>query len=116
MARRSSGRWAIGPRRSPDSREALTTFRDDPNAYDLLLTDQTMPHYTGTQLVAAIRLVRPGLPAIIATGFHPRVEAGPAAAFLKPRLLLKPYSIAELAKEVRDALDGARATGDAEGE
>ncbi len=60
-----------------DSRKALREFREDPERFDLVLTDQTMPHFTGSQLRASMQFLRPGLPIIIVTGFHPRVRSEP---------------------------------------
>lgn len=100
-----------------DSRRALKAFREDPGRCDLVLTDQTMPHFTGTQLLASMQFMRPELPVIIATGFHPRVQLSSLVAGPPPTVMIKPYTIAELAQRVRDALDeaGARQSGAEDG-
>lgn len=40
------------------SREALDLFRAQPDAFDLLLTDYTMPDLTGIDLAAAVLRLR----------------------------------------------------------
>jgi DNA-binding NtrC family response regulator len=88
-----------------DSREALRTFREDPDRYQLVLTDQTMPHFTGTQLLASVKFLRPEIPVVIATGYQPRVESDLAGYSVTPMVLAKPYTIMELAQAVRDSIE-----------
>lgn len=49
------------------ARQALETLEG--NGFDLVITDQAMPHMTGSQLVSAARAKWPGLPMILATGY-----------------------------------------------
>jgi PAS domain S-box-containing protein len=51
-----------------NAREALALFEKTPDAFDLLLTDQTMPYMLGTELVTAVRALRPSLPCVLMTG------------------------------------------------
>lgn len=52
-----------------DSREALDLFAADPAAFDVVVTDQTMPGLSGLQLAARMLEMRPGLPVILCTGY-----------------------------------------------
>lgn len=52
-----------------DSVKALETFRADPEKFDLVITDQSMPGLTGCDLALAIRTVRQDIPIIFCTGF-----------------------------------------------
>ncbi|MCB1851314.1 MAG: PAS domain S-box protein, partial [Gammaproteobacteria bacterium] len=54
---------------SNSSRHALELFLDDPQGFDLLLSDQTMPELSGVQLSEQLRSVRPDLPVILCSGF-----------------------------------------------
>ncbi len=63
-----------------DSKKALDTFSMDPDRFDLLITDQTMPGLSGTGLIEAVRRIRPGLPVIICTGFSETVSEQSAEA------------------------------------
>src|SRR5579884_4039882 len=49
--------------------EALRRLREDPGAYDIVLTDHGMPGMTGLQLVEQIKQEQPGLPVLLLTGW-----------------------------------------------
>jgi two-component system cell cycle sensor histidine kinase/response regulator CckA len=51
-----------------DSHAALAAFKEHPADFDLVITDETMPGLTGTQLIAAIGLERPDIPVILSSG------------------------------------------------
>ena len=57
-----------------DGLEALGIFRAQPEAFDLVITDQTMPRMTGTELTRELMLIRPGIPVILCTGLGPMAE------------------------------------------
>lgn len=42
-----------------DSNEALSIFRNQPDHFDLLITDQTMPGLTGEELAKAVYVFKP---------------------------------------------------------
>lgn len=69
---------------------------------DLLVTDVVMPGMSGTRLADALEERRPGLPAILISGFAPE-----QAQTVRPRtvFLPKPFSPPGLAAAVRRALD-----------
>ena len=81
-----------------DSVEALSMFKQQPDRFALIITDQTMPVLSGTELIACLRAVNPELPAILCSGHSDRVDAKQAeqqgiSYFQKPvdlkRLVLK---------------------------
>jgi signal transduction histidine kinase/CheY-like chemotaxis protein len=51
-----------------DARAALASLEAMPQAYDVVLTDETMPGVTGTALAEAVRKARPSLPVILISG------------------------------------------------
>lgn len=71
--------------------QALQRFAEYP-AIDLMITDLAMPVMDGGQLASAVRLLRPDLPIILASGYAQRLE-GLAAAL--PRVP-KPYTQLQL--------------------
>ncbi|MBW1796685.1 MAG: response regulator, partial [Deltaproteobacteria bacterium] len=49
--------------------EALEAFRAQPDRFDLVITDQTMPNMTGVELAKELMRIRPDIPIILITGF-----------------------------------------------
>ncbi len=89
-----------------DPAEALEEFRRMPTHYDLVLTDLTMPHLTGSELAAEIRRCAPGTPVILASGYAARGELEDGGERNFAAMLGKPYRIADLGRVVRGTLDG----------
>jgi signal transduction histidine kinase/FixJ family two-component response regulator len=87
------------------SRKALEIFADDPDAFDLLISDQVMPEMTGAELVAAIRKIRPELPVVICSGFSGSFTAEVARGMGINAFLVKPVSRRELGESIAHALN-----------
>jgi len=88
-----------------DSAEALRVFRAGPSVFDLVVTDQAMPHMAGLDLSAELLKVRPGIPIILCTGHSATVSAETAKTAGIKEFLMKPLSRKELAQAVRRVLD-----------
>jgi PAS domain S-box-containing protein len=84
---------------------ALETFRAAPEAFDLVITDMTMPGLTGRELAAEIMAVRPGIPVILCTGFSELVNGKRALETGIREFVMKPYTIRNLAKTIRKVLE-----------
>jgi len=84
--------------------EALATFRAQPDRFDLVFTDQTMPKMTGVQLSKAILSLKPQVPIILATGYSSAVSAQDAAALGIKAFLMKPIKVATLTRTIRNLL------------
>ena len=91
------------------SLEALEIFRVDPDRWDLLVTDLTMPRMTGVRLAQKLRELRPSLPVIICTGYSEEMAPDHIRSLGINGLLLKPLVLGALSQEVRRALDEVRA-------
>jgi len=89
------------------SLKALEVFKDNPDAFDLLISDQVMPDMTGEELVAAVRKIRPDLPVMICSGFSGRFTADTADGMGINAFLVKPVSRQELGEAIADALSQA---------
>ena len=83
---------------------ALELLRNDPEKYDLILSDQTMPGMTGTALAEEVRKDHPDLPFILCTGFAERVDLAKVEQLHIAHLLTKPISLLELTQAVRETL------------
>lgn len=88
-----------------DSSRAFELFKKAPESFDLLITDQTMPHLTGYALSKKIIKIRPDLPIILWSGYSESLSEQKAKAIGIKEYLLKPVSINELAKTIRKVLD-----------
>ena len=87
------------------SLDALEAFKANPDRFDLVITDMTMPNMTGDQLAKEINAIRPGIPIIVCTGFSERINPEKAAAMGIRGLLMKPIIRFEMAQMIREALD-----------
>jgi PAS domain S-box-containing protein len=89
------------------SAEALRLFQVNPEAFDLIITDQTMPRMTGRELAQKMLAIRPDIPVIICTGFSVSIPERQEAKTLSVRhVIMKPLVIKEMALAVRSVLDG----------
>ncbi len=88
-----------------DSRLALDWFTQHPDKVDLVLTDLTMPHLTGTELAKKMLTAKPQLPIILCTGYSDVTNAAKAEAIGIHKFLAKPVDNEILAQSVRVALD-----------
>lgn len=85
-----------------DSRKALEIFAADPQGFDLVVTDQTMPYMTGTDLTKELLRIRPDLPVIICTGFSELINKDNFKQYGAKRLLSKPLEKNQLAIAIRE--------------
>ncbi len=88
-----------------DSQEALALFRRDPQAFDLVLTDQTMPGMPGAELAAAMLELRPALPIILCTGYSEQVDEMRAKKLGIRCYLTKPIDVMVFLDTVNELLD-----------
>ncbi len=87
------------------SREALECFQENPDGFDILITDQTMPLFTGEELARECLRLRPQIPIIICTGYSERIDHQKALEMGISKLLAKPVIMTELAEAIRQALN-----------
>jgi CheY-like chemotaxis protein len=80
----------------------------DPKAFDLVLSDMTMPIMTGDELARRLIAIRPELPVIIITGFSERLDRQQAETIGVKGFLMKPVVRFEMAEMVRKVLDKAK--------
>jgi CheY-like chemotaxis protein len=87
-----------------DPRAAATYVVAHASEIDLLLTDKTMPGFSGLELASIARTANPALPVVLATGFLDDAARLEAADVGITTVIAKPYRAADLAEAVRDAL------------
>jgi len=88
-----------------DGVDALAVFRENPNSFDLVITDVAMPNMTGDQLARELISIRPDIPIIICTGFSEKIGSAEAKVIGVKEFVMKPIAVLELCKKVRKVLD-----------
>ncbi|MCK5405098.1 MAG: response regulator, partial [Desulfobulbaceae bacterium] len=88
-----------------ESRDALEKIRAQPEQFDVLITDQTMPRLSGVALAKAVMEIRPDMPIILCTGYSDVVSKEEALSMGIKRYVSKPIYGDELLLAVRDVLD-----------
>ncbi len=76
--------------------KAFEKFMDDPAYFDVVVTDQTMPAFTGADLAAKILAVRPDMPIIMITGNSDLDIEEKAKEIGIKEYLMKPLTIGSL--------------------
>jgi len=84
--------------------EALDAFRSDTGRFDLLVTDETMPSMTGTELAREIRALRPDMPVILVSGYSTPALAERARSVGIRTVLGKPLQVRDMAMAIASAL------------
>lgn len=89
-----------------DPHEATAALRTAPQRYDLLVTDYNMPGFCGVDLVREARLIRPGLPVALASGYVTAEIEQAALAEGAQALIHKPNDVEELCATVERLVGG----------
>jgi PAS domain S-box-containing protein len=87
-----------------NSLEALAIFEAQPQAFDLVITDQTMPAMTGSDLAHRMLQIRPDLPIILCTGYSSLISEEKAMAMGIKGFALKPLAKKDIAALIRKVL------------
>lgn len=100
----------IGYRVTPvrGSVQAFELFMKDPGRFDLVITDQTMPHMTGCELALKLRARKPELPIILCTGYSETVSEETAKTLGIKAFIMKPLRRRDIAEAIRRVLDGEK--------
>lgn len=85
--------------------EAVEAFKANTDAFDLVVTDMTMPNMTGDQLAKRLLAINPDIPIIILTGFSERINKDKIENLGIKGFLMKPVVISDMAQKIRSVLD-----------
>ncbi len=111
MGKRLLNRMGYSVTAMTSSSEALELFRGEPEAFDLLITDQTMPEMTGVELSAAVLAIRPNMPIILCTGYSSTISRKKALSLGIRDFLEKPMAREDIASSIRRIFDVAIISG-----
>ena len=87
-----------------DPRVAVATLRNQPMAFDLVVTDYNMPGYSGLELLREARLIRPELPIALASGYVTAEIEQNALAEGARALIYKPNDVDEMCETLQRLL------------
>jgi len=88
--------------------EALELFRSEPDRFDLIITDMTMPKMTGDKLAKEILGIRPEIPIILCSGYSDRIDAEKATAMGIRKYIEKPLDMSDFMISIRKVLDESK--------
>ncbi len=88
-----------------DSIDALRLFRENPDYFDLVITDTTMPKLNGVEFSREALKIRPDVPIIICTGYSELLDESDAISMGIKKFIMKPFSVKSLAEAIRGVLD-----------
>ncbi|MFW2373385.1 MAG: response regulator [Gammaproteobacteria bacterium] len=88
-----------------DPKQALTKFRQNPEQYDLIITDQSMPGITGLQLIQQIAILHPDIPVILCTGYSEHIDENIVVQKTADICLQKPLDTKQLISSINDLID-----------
>ena len=88
-----------------DAAEALRAFDDSPDAFDLILTDMSMPGTSGLEFAREVLRLRPAAKVGIASGCEDPNWADFARSVGVRAVLLKPFQVGEFEQIIIDLLN-----------
>jgi len=88
--------------------EALELFREQPDRFDLVITDMTMPSMTGDELAKELMGIRSDIPIVLCTGFSERITKEEAEKVGIKEFLMKPIASREMAEVIRRVLSNVQ--------
>lgn len=89
--------------------DALEAFAARPDRYDLVLSDESMPGMTGSELCRRVRALRADVPIVLMSGFVTPVLMEAARSVGASEVLGKPLASEAIAQALHQALAGLRA-------
>ena len=87
-----------------DPYKALSFFREEPERFHMIITDQFMPGLKGHELVTHVRRIREDIPVILCSGSEEALQELQEERKDIQRFLPKPFSRSELAEAIQDVL------------
>lgn len=89
-----------------DPRAALDAFSREPETFDVVVTDQTMPGMNGTHLARQMASLHAGVPVVLISGQITRAEVEDEGGAIRA-FLAKPFRVAQLVRVVQEVAAGA---------
>ena len=84
--------------------DALTSFKNQPDEIDVVITDLTMPHMSGLELAQKFQRIRPDTPIILCSGYVAQIPVEKAKSMGIQAVVSKPVSRRTIAEVIRGVL------------
>jgi len=97
--------WGYQVAMFTDAHDALTRFKKHPDRFDLLITDQSMPGYSGLRLAHLMREIKPELAVLFCSGFLENLSEELRNQISGEEIVPKPYSARDIGWGARKALE-----------
>ena len=94
-----------------DARMALDAFRSDPDGFDAVISDMTMPFVSGFDVVKELHAIRPDVPVALTSGRSSQSTQAAASSLGVKTWISKPATIDELGDALEYMLQGGRRSG-----
>jgi PAS domain S-box-containing protein len=88
-----------------NSLEAFEAFKTNPDNFDLVITDQTMPNMSGTELAVELLKIRSDISIVLCTGYSSKISDDMIKEIGIADYFMKPFDAEQLALIVRKTLD-----------
>ena len=111
MAKRMFERLGYKIETATTPQDALELLRSNPDHFDLVITDMTMPQMTGVKLSEKLMAIRKDIPIIICTGHSSLVDEEKAKDLGLAAYVMKPIDMHETAQTIRKILDEKESSG-----
>jgi PAS domain S-box-containing protein len=89
------------------SGKALEVFKENPESFDLVITDMTMPEMTGERLAQRLMEIRHDIPIILCSGYGEHISTEKVKDIGIQEYVMKPFTLADLAGTIRRVLDAS---------
>ncbi len=83
---------------------ALDAIKANPEKFDAIVTDLTMPGITGVQLAIEAHKIQKNLPVVLVTGYREELTPEIRSQTGIRKVLMKPVKVQELSEAVQDVL------------
>jgi nitrogen-specific signal transduction histidine kinase/ActR/RegA family two-component response regulator len=103
------GNWGLEVVATREPQSALAHLQQEPGAFDLVLTDQTMPQMSGLDLAHAAAALTPRVPVLLYSGYADLIDEQALQRAGVCRLLRKPVEPADLRAALESCLQGRAA-------
>jgi len=88
--------------------EARRVFEENPERFDLVITDYAMPHMSGLELASSLKEVSPQVPVLLCTGYNQDLSENELKLFGVDQTLMKPFTALELGRKLQSMFKTAK--------